>query len=105
MAILFVLGYDIHYLLCGLTQHPPPTSTQLYWSVRKYRKISIDHSRLTHSPMKMERIKSFETSANNVHTPENNPKDNAQHSDPGESLKFRRTLLIMEVQSSSKVTS
>src|SRR5215510_8237954 len=46
---------------------------------------------LTHSPMKMERIQSSETSANNVHTPENNPKDNAQHSDPGESLKFRIT--------------
>src|SRR5215510_9674010 len=77
----------------ALTQ-PPPTPTQLYWSVRKYRKISIDHSRLTHSPMKMERIQSSETSANNVHTPENNRKDNAQHSDPGESLKFRISMHI-----------
>src|SRR5215510_14431284 len=96
-------SYDIHYLLCGINPTPPPPSPQQYLSVRTYRNISIDHSRLTHSPMKMERIQSSETSANNVHTPENNPKDNAQHSDPGESLKFSIFLCFIKSFSSSFV--
>src|SRR5215469_11242522 len=34
---------------------------------------------LINSPLKMERIQSSETLANNLHTPENNPKVDSQH--------------------------
>src|SRR5215469_5317177 len=49
---------------------------------------------VTHSPRKMEQTQSSETSANNLHTPENNPKDNSQHLKPGESLKSRIYIFV-----------
>src|SRR5215469_13663448 len=55
--------------------------------------ISFYHSFLTHSPKKMEQIQSSETSANNYHKPENNPKM-TQHSEHGGSLKSRNEHII-----------
>jgi hypothetical protein len=43
----------------------------------------------THSPMKMEQTKCSETLPTKLHTPENNPKENIQHSKHCENRKSR----------------
>jgi hypothetical protein len=40
-------------------------------------------------PLKIEMTERFETSANKIHTLENQPKESIQHSEHGESLKSR----------------
>ena len=43
----------------------------------------------TYLPMKMEQIECSETSAYKIQTPGNNPEENIQHSEHGESLKCK----------------
>jgi hypothetical protein len=46
--------------------------------------------------MKMEQIECSETSAYKIQTPGNHPEENIQHTEHGESLKSKRTEMLVE---------
>jgi hypothetical protein len=63
---------------------------------RRFETLCLFHLHI-HSPMKMEQTQCPETSVIEHHTPGNNPKDNTQHLERGESLKSRITRMYTDI--------
>jgi len=55
--------------------------------------LILVHSTYIYLPMKMEQIECSETSAYKIQTPGNYPKESIQHTEHGENLKSRWSLL------------
>ena len=59
-----------------------------------HRQVDVSRMKVVHSthiylPTKMEQTQCSETSAYNIQTPDNYPKENIQHTEHGESLKLK----------------